>query len=54
MFFARLEGSLTDGGTGLIAYGDAFTTILPWQVACYLAAAALMFLLPRRANASHG
>ncbi|WP_329430654.1 MFS transporter [Streptosporangium sp. NBC_01495] len=54
VFFARLEGSLTDGGTGLIAYGDAFTTILPWQVACYLAAAALMFLLPRRANASHG
>jgi EmrB/QacA subfamily drug resistance transporter len=53
MFFARLESSFTDGGTGLIAYGDAFTMILPWQVACYVAAAALMLLLPRRANAPH-
>ena len=53
VFFTRLESSFTDGGTALIAYGDAFTTILPWQVACYIAAAALMFLLPRRANASH-
>ncbi|MEU0485567.1 MFS transporter [Streptosporangium sp. NPDC006013] len=53
VFFTRLESSFADGGTGLVAYGDAFTAILPWQIACYIAAAALMFLLPRRANASH-
>jgi predicted MFS family arabinose efflux permease len=53
VFFTRLESSFADGGTGLIAYGGAFTTILPWQAACYIAAAALMFLLPRRANSSH-
>jgi MFS family permease len=53
VFFTRLESSIAGGATGLIAYGDAFATILPWQVACYVAAAALMFLLPRRANAVH-
>ncbi|ACZ88108.1 MFS transporter [Streptosporangium roseum] len=53
VFFTRLESSLTGGGTGLIAYGDALATILPWQVACYIGAAALMLLLPKRANASH-
>ncbi|MFI6799954.1 MFS transporter [Streptosporangium canum] len=53
VFFARLESSFTDGGDALLAYGDALTAILPWQVACYVAAAALMLLLPRRANASH-
>lgn len=53
VFFTRLESSFTDGGTSLSAYSDAFITILPWQVTCYIAAAALMFLLPRRANTSH-
>ncbi|MEU7897440.1 MFS transporter [Nonomuraea sp. NPDC049152] len=53
VFFTRLESSFTDGGASLIAYSDALTTILPWQVTCYIAAAALMFLLPRRANTSH-
>lgn len=53
VFFTRLESSFTDGDDALVAYGDALTAILPWQVACYVAAAALMLLLPRRANASH-
>jgi MFS family permease len=45
---------LASAGCGLApSSGEAFTAILPWQVACYLAAAALMFLLPRRANAAH-
>ncbi|GAA2397579.1 MFS transporter [Nonomuraea africana] len=52
-FFTRLAGSFSEGATSLLAYGDAFATILPWQIACYLAAAALMLLLPRRANAPH-
>ncbi|MBB6550281.1 MFS transporter [Nonomuraea rubra] len=50
VFFARLDGSLRDGASGLLAYGDALASILPWQVACYVAAAALMFLLPRNAR----
>ncbi|MCG5220210.1 MFS transporter [Streptosporangium sp. KLBMP 9127] len=53
VFFAQLESSFTGGATRLTAYGDALTTILPWQIACYAAAAALMFLLPARANAAH-
>ena len=44
-----LEASFADGARPLIAYGDALASILPWQVACYVAAAALMLLLPRRA-----
>ncbi|MCK9868465.1 MFS transporter [Nocardiopsis dassonvillei] len=51
VFFARLERSLTDGAAAPAAYGDALGAILPWQCACYVAAAALMFLLPRRAGA---
>ncbi|GAA1537352.1 MFS transporter [Actinomadura kijaniata] len=51
VFFARLEDSMAGGATGRIAYGDALTAILPWQAICYIAAAALMFLLPKRANA---
>jgi EmrB/QacA subfamily drug resistance transporter len=50
VFFARLDGSLRDGASGLLAYGDALATILPWQVACYAGAAALMFLLPKNAH----
>lgn len=49
VFFGALEASFTDGARPLIAYGEAFTSILPWQVACYVAAAALMLLLPKRA-----
>ncbi|MGW5688505.1 MFS transporter [Nonomuraea sp. NPDC003754] len=50
VFFARLDGSLRDGASGLVAYGDALATILPWQIACYAAAAALMFLLPKNTH----
>ncbi|MEV0829426.1 MFS transporter [Nonomuraea rubra] len=50
VFYARLDGSLRDGAPGLLAYGDALASILPWQVACYVAAAALMVLLPRNAR----
>ncbi|WP_283135082.1 MFS transporter [Rhizohabitans arisaemae] len=49
VFFARLDETLA--GPRLTAYSDALATILPWQIVCYLAAAALMFLLPKRANA---
>lgn len=52
LFFAALEESFTGGARPLIAYGDAFISILPWQIACYVVAAALMLLLPQRA-ASH-
>lgn len=52
MFFARLEEAVTGGAATDLAHTAAFTAILPWQVACYVAAAALMFLLPRRASAS--
>ncbi|MFC9970949.1 MFS transporter [Spirillospora sp. NPDC127200] len=54
VFFTRLEDALTAGATRPAAYGDAFTTILPWQVACYVVAAALMMLLPRRAQTPEG
>ncbi|MFI6596086.1 MFS transporter [Nonomuraea sp. NPDC050536] len=53
VFFTRLDDSLTDGASSLIAYGDALTAILPWQVACYIAAAALMLLLPKHAQTPH-
>ncbi|PZG45101.1 MFS transporter [Spongiactinospora gelatinilytica] len=43
VFFARLDAA----PSGPAAYADALATILPWQIACYLAAAALMSLLPR-------
>lgn len=49
VFFGALDASFTDGARPLIAYGEAFTSILPWQVACYVVAAALMMLLPKRA-----
>lgn len=38
IFFSSLDTS----------YVQAFQEILPWQIACYVAAAALMLLLPRR------
>ncbi|RKS06360.1 EmrB/QacA subfamily drug resistance transporter [Nocardiopsis sp. Huas11] len=50
VFFARMEDAVVGGADAHLAYTDAFTSILPWQVACYVAAAALMFLLPRRAS----
>ena len=49
VFFQALHGA--EGATPLAAYSAAFAAILPWQVACYLAAAALMLLLPPRALA---
>ncbi|MGI5170941.1 MFS transporter [Spirillospora sp. CA-253888] len=54
VFFTRLEDALTSGAARLAAYGDAFTAILPWQIACYVGAAALMTLLPRRAQTPEG
>lgn len=50
LFFTALEESFTGGARPLIAYGDALISILPWQIACYVVAAALMLLLPRRAD----
>ncbi|MQM25900.1 MFS transporter [Glycomyces albidus] len=48
VFFGALEG----GAAGpLDGYGRALVTILPWQAACYVLAAALMLLLPKRADA---
>ena len=39
LFFSALDTS----------YAQAFQEILPWPIACYITAAALMLLLPRRA-----
>ncbi|MBB5939928.1 MFS transporter [Streptomyces zagrosensis] len=50
LFFAELDASFGDGAPPHAAYGDALTAVLPWQVACYLAAAALMLLLPKAAK----
>ncbi len=52
VFFGALDTSLTGGATPLASYSGALNAILPWQIACYVAAAALMLLLPRRATAS--
>jgi EmrB/QacA subfamily drug resistance transporter len=54
VFFGALKTSFTDGATPLNAYSDAFTSILPWQIACYVLAAALMLLLPQRAGSHQG
>jgi predicted MFS family arabinose efflux permease len=54
VFFGALQTSFTDGATPLNAYSDAFTSILPWQIACYVLAAALMLLLPQRAGSHQG
>ncbi|MFE3454253.1 MFS transporter [Nonomuraea sp. NPDC059194] len=53
VFFTGLDGSLAEGATGPTAYGDALVATLPWQFACYIAAAAAMFLLPKHAPAPH-
>ncbi|MEV5599179.1 MFS transporter [Streptomyces sp. NPDC052496] len=50
-FFASLEASSAAGSPPLAAYGEAFSAVLPWQVAFYVAAAALMLLLPKHAHA---
>ena len=50
LFFHALNVA-SAGESVLAAYSTAFVAILPWQVACYLAAAALMLLLPRHAIA---
>lgn len=49
IFFQALHAA--GGAAPLAAYSTAFAAVLPWQVACYLAAAALMLLLPPRALA---
>jgi EmrB/QacA subfamily drug resistance transporter len=46
LFFSALDTSFGAGAAPQAAYGDAFTAILPWQIGCYVLAAALMFLLP--------
>jgi len=53
MFFVSLDDSFSAGRPVLDGYSDAFLAILPWQIVCYVLAAALMFLLPRVA-AEHG
>lgn len=55
IFFTALTDTAAIPAAGPVAlatYGNALTTILPWQIACYLAAAALMLLLPRRATST--
>jgi EmrB/QacA subfamily drug resistance transporter len=54
LFFAALDDSFADGSAPRDAYGEALTAILPWQIACYVVAAALMFLLPGRPAESRG
>ncbi|WP_030672159.1 MFS transporter [Streptomyces rimosus] len=53
-FFAELDTSASAGGAPLTAYGDAFASVLPWQIAFYVAAAALMLLLPKHTDALGG
>ncbi|MBC8163702.1 MAG: MFS transporter [Roseiflexaceae bacterium] len=49
LFFNVLNASFAAAASPLAAYSAAFSAILPWQIACYGVAAALMLLLPRRA-----
>lgn len=49
LFFDSLEASFATGAAPLGGYGDAFLAIMPWQIGCYVLAAALMLLLPKRA-----
>ena len=51
LFFSTLGVSLEAATPPLAAYSAAFASILPWQIACYGVAAALMLLLPKRAAA---
>lgn len=48
VFFARLEDALAGGSSAAAAHTHALAAVLPWQVACYAAAAVLLFLLPAR------
>jgi EmrB/QacA subfamily drug resistance transporter len=54
LFFAALDSALAGGSAPRTAFGEAFIAILPWQIACYVSAAALMFLLPKRSAESSG
>ncbi|THV40865.1 MFS transporter [Glycomyces buryatensis] len=49
IFFETLDDAFALGAAGLDGYGDAFLAIMPWQIGFYVAAAALMLLLPKRA-----
>lgn len=46
VFFTHLSHAATGGNSPAAAFGDAFATVLAWQVGLYLVAAALMTLLP--------
>ncbi|WP_033023250.1 MFS transporter [Streptomyces rimosus] len=54
LFFAELDTSASAGTAPLTAYGDAFASVLPWQIAFYVAAAGLMMLLPKHTDALGG
>lgn len=54
VYFTKLNASFDDGANQLIAYGDALTSILPWQIAYYVIAAGLMFMLPSKATNAEG
>lgn len=50
-FFTTIATSQSAGDTNIAAYSQGLTAILVWQVIFYVVAAALMFLLPKRAAA---
>lgn len=52
LFFGVLNTALASGEAPLASYSAALGAILPWQIACYVAAAALMLLLPQRATST--
>ncbi|MFB1047970.1 MFS transporter [Streptomyces chrestomyceticus] len=53
-FFTALDTASAAGAPPLTAYADAFSSVLPWQIACYVVAAALMLLLPKHTDAPGG
>ncbi|MFH8350347.1 MFS transporter [Streptomyces sp. NPDC018045] len=53
-FFSTLDETSAAGAPPLTAYGDALSSVLPWQITFYVVAAALMLLLPRHTTALGG
>lgn len=51
VFFDTLEESFATGAAPSVAYADAFTAVLPFQVGAYALAAVLMLALPATARA---
>ena len=47
----KLPNALLENPKDSVGMPIAFASILPWQIACYGVAAALMLLLPKRAAA---